>query len=212
MKFEDEIDLADVKTKILYNAVLVFRQYGFKSVTMDDIARRSGISKKTLYQYFDNKNTIVAEAMAWYKKGIRCDCDHLMETASNALEAFVKIKAKFDLLYKEMNPIAFHELQRFYPEGYQQFKTSLEEDVAAIKLNLQQGINEELYRAELNTEVLARFHMETVMMIMTPNVLTADNLNMQVVSREILEHYIYGIITPKGEKLYKKYKEKYLTN
>lgn len=201
----------DVRTKIMQSALDLFRQYGFKSVTMDDVAHRSGISKKTLYQHFDNKNSIVGDTMLFYKEGMRCQCDAMMAAASNAVEAFVKIKVHFDNVYKEINPIALHELQRFYPEGYQQFRLNMESDVAAMKANLDQGVAEGLYRPEINTEVMALFHMESVLMIMMPNMIVKDRFDLYTVSREIMEHYIYGIVTAKGEKLYKKYKEQYLT-
>lgn len=201
----------DVRTKIMQSALELFRQYGFKSVTMDDVAHRAGISKKTLYQHFDNKNAIVGDTMLYYKEDMRCQCDAMMASAGNAVEAFVKIKVHFDKVYKEINPIALHELQRFYPKGYQQFRLNMESDVAAMKANLDQGVAEGLYRPEINTEVMALFHMESVLMIMLPNMIVKDRLDLYTVSREIMEHYIYGIVTPKGEKLYKKYKEQYLT-
>ena len=201
----------DLRIKIMQSALDLFRQYGFKSVTMDDVAHRSGISKKTLYQHFDNKNAIVGDTMLFYKEGMRCQCDSIMQAASNAVEAFVKIKVHFDKVYKELNPIALHELQRFYPEGYQQFRLNMESDVAAIKANLDQGVAEGLYRPEINTDVMALFHMESLLMIMLPNMIVKDRFDLYTVSREIMEHYIYGIVTAKGEKLYRKYKEQYLT-
>ena len=201
----------DLRIKIMQSALDLFRQYGFKSVTMDDVAHRSGISKKTLYQHFDNKNAIVGDTMLFYNEGMRCQCDSIMQAASNAVEAFVKIKVHFDKVYKELNPIALHELQRFYPEGYQQFRLNMESDVAAIKANLDQGVAEGLYRPEVNTDVMALFHMESLLMIMLPNMIVKDRFDLYTVSREIMEHYIYGIVTAKGEKLYRKYKEQYLT-
>lgn len=201
----------DLRIKIMQSALDLFRQYGFKSVTMDDVAHRSGISKKTLYQHFDNKNAIVGDTMLFYNEGMRCQCDSIMQAASNAVEAFVKIKVHFDKVYKELNPIALHELQRFYPEGYQQFRLNMESDVAAIKANLDQGVAEGLYRPEINTDVMALFHMESLLMIMLPNMIVKDRFDLYTVSREIMEHYIYGIVTAKGEKLYRKYKEQYLT-
>jgi TetR/AcrR family transcriptional regulator, cholesterol catabolism regulator len=201
----------DLRIKIMQSALDLFRQYGFKSVTMDDVAHRSGISKKTLYQHFDNKNAIVGDTMLFYNEGMRCQCDSIMQAASNAVEAFVKIKVHFDKVYKELNPIALHELQRFYPEGYQQFRLNMESDVAAIRANLDQGVAEGLYRPEINTDVMALFHMESLLMIMLPNMIVKDRFDLYTVSREIMEHYIYGIVTAKGEKLYRKYKEQYLT-
>lgn len=200
----------DVRTKIMACALELFKQYGFKSVTMDDVARRSGVSKKTLYQFFDNKNSIIHDTMDWYKQGIRCHCDSLMAEAKDAIEAFVKIKVHFDSFYKEINPIALNELQRFYPEGYQQFRDNLESDVAAVKSNLLQGIEEGLYRSDLNADILARLHMETMVMIMISPTLLSNRHDLFSLTREVLEHFILGVVTTKGEKLYRKYKEQYL--
>lgn len=210
MMIEEQIKPLDVRAKILLSAIGLFKQYGFKSVTMDDIARRSGISKKTLYQHFDNKTKIVTDAMEWYKDMLCDECDTLQADAANAVEAFVKIKASFDNVYKEVNPLAIFELQRFYPEGYDQFRKNMERDVASVKANLDAGVEEGNYRPDINTEILSRFHIESMLMIMMPNMIVQDRFDLRLVNREILEHFMYGIMTPKGEKLYRKYKEQYL--
>lgn len=207
---EENAKVTDVRSKIMLSAAGLFKQYGFKSVTMDDVARRSGISKKTLYQHFDNKNKIVIDTMVWYKDAICTECDTIEADSADAVETFVKIKASFDNVYKEINPLAIFELQRFYPEGYEQFRRNMERDVASMKSNLDQGISEGNYRAEIDTEILARFHMESCLMIMMPNMVVQDRFDLRLVNREIMEHFLYGILTPKGEKLYRKYKEQYL--
>lgn len=205
----ESLKIIDAKTKIMLSAIELFKQYGFKSVTMDDIAHRSGISKKTLYQHFDNKNAVILSTMAWYKGNMRCECDAIMSSAANAVEAFVKTKVKMDEVYKEINPMALHELQRFYAAGYQQFRESLDTDVAAIRQNLEQGISEGNYRTEINVDILARFHIESSLMILMPNSLSKER-DAYKVHLELLEHFLFGIMTPKGEKLYRKYKEQYL--
>lgn len=207
---EENSKIADVRAKILHSAISLFKQYGFKSVTMDDVARRSGISKKTLYLHFDNKNKIVIDAMVWYKDTLCTACDAIMESAANAVEAFVKVKASFDNQYKEVNPLAIFELQRFYPEGYDQFRKNMERDVASVRANIEQGIAEGNYRADINADILARFHIESSLLVMMPNMIVQDRYDLRRVNHEIMEHFMYGIMTPKGEKLYRKYKDQYL--
>ena len=207
---EENIKLADVRAKIMHSAIELFKQYGFKSVTMDDVARRAGISKKTLYQHFDNKNTIVIDTMVWYKDNLCEACDAIQAASENAVEAFVKIKASFDNVYKEVNPHIIFELQRFYPEGYDQFRKNMERDVASVKVNLDQGVQEGNYREGINTDILSRFHMESCLMIMMPNIIVQDRFDLRLVNQEMMEHFMYGIMTPKGIKLYLKYKEQYL--
>lgn len=207
---EENTKMMDMRAKIMLSAIELFKQYGFKSVTMDDVARRAGISKKTLYQHFDNKNTIVTDSMAWYKDAICAQCDSIQDAAQDAVEAFVKIRASFDNVYKEVNPHILFELQRFYPEGYEQFRKNMERDVVSVKRNLEQGIKEENYRADINIEILARFHMESCLLVMMPNMMVKDRFDIRLVNQEMMEHFMYGIMTAQGIKLYLKYKEQYL--
>lgn len=198
-------------TKILSVALELFSQYGFKTITMDDIARRAGISKKTLYQHFANKEEVVKETVLWYKNHIDGQCRALMSETENAIEAMVRIKTMMDHSYKQTNPMAIMELQRYYPEGYKAFRESLvNQDVVCVKENLDQGIAEGLYRENLNTDLVAKFHLESALLLMQPNLMVNDREDLKAVNHEITELFLYGIMTPKGEKLYHKYKEKYL--
>ena len=197
--------------KILSASVELFGQYGFKTITMDDIARRAGISKKTLYQQFANKQEVVNESVVWYKNNMGANCEEAMKGSDNAIEAMVKMLAFFDAMHKRMNPMALFELQRFFPEAYKTFRDMLvDRDVVMIRDNILQGIKEGLYREDLNADLLARYRLETSLLILQPNLLVSDRNNLMSVALEIGEHFLYGIMNPKGEKLYQKYKTKYL--
>ncbi len=197
--------------KILNSSIELFTQYGFKSITMDDIARRAGISKKTLYQHFANKQEVVSESVTWYKHNTTQGCAVMLEEADNALEAMVKILAFFDDLYKRINPMAMFEMQRFFPDAYKKFRDLLiERDVVMVRDNILQGIKEGLYRENVNAELMARYRIETSLMALQPTLLVNDRTNLMNVALEIGEHFMYGIMTPKGVEMYVKYKEQYL--
>jgi AcrR family transcriptional regulator len=198
-------------TKILSAAVELFRQYGFKSITMDDIARRAGISKKTLYQHFANKSEIVNESVVWYKTRICDNCEAVMAQSTNSLEAMVRTQVLMDQVHRQMNPVALYEMQRYFPEAYQTFREKLvEQDVEIIKATILKGIEEGLYREGVNADLMARYRLETSLMMFQPNLLVNERNSLLFVTHEIFEHFLYGIMTAKGEKLYQKYKENYL--
>ena len=197
--------------KILIASGELFTQYGFKTITMDDIARRAGISKKTLYQHFANKQEVVKESVIWYKNKTRESCEANLEGAENAIEGMVRMLAFFDEMHKRINPMAMFEMQRFFPEAFNTFRDMLvDRDVLMIKENIQQGIKEGLYREEVNADLMARYRLETSMLILQPNLMVSDRNSLMSVAMEIGEHFLYGIMTPKGEKLYQKYKAKYI--
>ncbi len=197
--------------KILIVSGELFSQYGFKTITMDDIARRAGISKKTLYLHFANKEEVVNESVIWYKNNTTASCAQALEDADNAVDAMVKILAFFDTMNKRINPMALFEMQRYYPVAYKTFRDLLQDrDVSMMRENILQGIKEGLYRENINADILARLRMETSLLIFQPNLMVNDRNTLMDVAMEIGEHFMYGIMTPKGEQLYITYKEKYL--
>jgi len=197
--------------KILSASVELFSQYGFKTITMDDIARRAGISKKTLYQHFANKNEVVNESVIWYKKLSTHNCELQIKDSENAIETMVRMLAFMDEMHKKINPMAIFEMQRYFPDAYNTFREQLmDKDVTMIRDNIEQGIAEGYYREDINANLLARYRLETSLMILQPNLLVNDRNDLMSVTLEIGEHFLYGIMTPKGEKLYQKYKLKYL--
>lgn len=197
--------------KILSASAELFSQYGFKTITMDDIARRAGISKKTLYQHFANKQEVVNDSVIWYKNQMTELCNSTLNDAENAIEAMVRMMAYFDSMNKRINPMALFEMQRFFPDAYKIFRELLaSKDVTMMKENILWGMKEGLYREDINAELLARYRLETSLLVLQPNLLVSDRNDLMSVALEIGEHFLYGIMTVKGEKLYHKYKEKYL--
>ncbi|HTN46201.1 MAG TPA: TetR/AcrR family transcriptional regulator [Flavipsychrobacter sp.] len=201
----------DTLTKILSAAIELFRQYGFKTITMDDVARKAGISKKTLYQHFANKNEVVTESILWFKNNISDSCNAHLEHSENPVEGMVRVMAMFDDINRKMNPLVLFEMERFFPECFKRFRESIVgDDVELLKGNLKAGIEQGYYREDINVDFLALYRMELSLLIYNPNLLVNDTHHLHEVNTEVSEHFLYGIMTAKGEKLYKKYKEKYL--
>lgn len=195
--------------KILGAAIELFRQYAFKTITMDDIARRAGISKKTLYQHFANKNEVVTETVNWYRDKIAAECVNIMAESENAIQAMVRVMGMFDNINRQMNPLAMLEMERFFPEANKQFRSKMEDDIENIRNNMEWGIKEGLYRADVDADFMARFRLDLSLVCYTPSLFIREKHDLTTVARAISEHFLYGIMTPKGEKLYLKYKEQY---
>ena len=201
----------EVLDKILHASVDLFRQYGFKTITMDDIARKSGISKKTLYQHFANKSEVVVESIGWYQCRISDMCIEQLSNAENAVEGMVRIMSMLDHIYRQINPTALLELERFYPEGYKKFRENLlNKDVAVMKKNMLQGMDEGTYRSDIDPDLMARYRMELSLLTLQPNLLISDRNDMKSIAYIISEHFLLGIMTEKGVQLYQQYKEEYL--
>lgn len=201
----------DILTKILTVATESFRQYGFKTITMDDIARKAGISKKTLYQHFTSKAEVVKAAIVWHQQHIQDYFIEIINNSENAVEGLVRVNAVMAQMFRQINPLALLELQRFFPEAYAVFRTKLlDKDIAAIRDNIISGMEEGLYRPGLDADLLARYRVEGCLLSFQPDSLLMDAHHPHLVTEAVMENFLYGLLTPKGEKLYQKYSEKYL--
>lgn len=201
----------DIRIKILTVAVESFRQYGFKTITMDDIARRAGISKKTLYQHFSSKPDVVLAAMTWHQESTHECMVRTIAGSENAVEGMVRVNALLNQIFRQINPLAMLELQRFFPEAYRLFRDKLvHKDISAIRDNIIRGMEEGLYREGMDADLLARYRIESCIMMFQPDALVSDTHHPHLISKAIMENFLYGLMTPKGEKLYRKYSEKYL--
>ena len=201
----------DVVTKILTVAVESFRQYGFKTITMDDLARKAGVSKKTLYQHFTSKPDVVHAAMTWHQQAMHQEMTEMIATAENAVEGMVRVNALLNQMFRQINPLAMLELQRFFPEAYRLFREKLvHKDISAIRDNIIRGMVEGLYREGMDADLLARYRIECCLLLFQPDSMVSETQHPHLVSKAIMENFLYGLMTSKGEKLYQKYSEKYL--
>jgi AcrR family transcriptional regulator len=197
--------------KILLVATDLFRQYGFKAITMDEIARRGGISKKTLYLHFTSKPDVIKAAVEAHQQHIHGLVQQVVDDSENAVEAMVRTNAVLAQVFRQMNPISMMELQRFFPEAYSIFREQqLMSDVTLIRDNIIRGMEEGLYRLGMDADLLARYRLESCLVIFQPNSLVSQAHHPHLAAEAIMENFLYGLMTPKGEKLYQKYSQKYL--
>ena len=197
--------------RILEAAAELFKQHGFKNVTMDDLARRAGISKKTLYQHFENKADVVSQTQKFLHEGQSRECDAVSLGGKNAIEGMLKVTKLLDALYQQINPIAISELQRFYPETYAQFRKGMfVKSAESIAENIKRGIEEGLYRPELEVKIISRIKIEMALLIFQNDNLFAGTPSFSQLHQVLSDHFMWGIMTPKGQKIYQKYKDSYL--
>ena len=198
----------EVKGRIQEKAEELFMQYGIRSVSMDDIAAQLGMSKKTLYQYFNDKDKLVDVVVdAELYKG-RCECAACLQYSKNAVEEIFFTMEHIANQFRQMNPVLLFDLEKFHPASFQKFLRHKNEFLLEIvRKNIERGIAEELFRPEINADIISRFRIESVMMAFNLSVFPAKKYSLLEVTQEIIDHYLYGLATIKGHKLILKYKE-----
>lgn len=187
----------------------LYNRYGIKSVTMDDVAHELGISKKTLYECIKDKAELVEQVMFMIHRHHSDKLNSLISNVINAIEELFVVNRYMNEMMKEMNPSLGYDLRKYYPKIFQQILEKQRESMyQAIRLNLEKGVREGLYRKDMNIELISKIHLTRLEYRHSsdPNVLS--DINSEEVMREIFIYHIHGIASEEGLKeLYKQIKK-----
>jgi AcrR family transcriptional regulator len=198
----------EVKDRILNGAEELFFKYGIKSVTMDDIAKHLAVSKKTIYQFYTDKNEILETLMSQRMKANECEFRKIAKESANVVEEVFATMKHMSEMFSQMNPNLFYDMQKYHPNSWVLFKKFKEECIERIvEESLNRGIKQGLVRADINTKIIARLRMEEVEIGFSPQAFPPNKFKIIDVQLALLEHFLHGICTIKGHKLINKYKE-----
>lgn len=198
----------EVQERILDTAFTLFRQYGTRSITMDDISVRMGISKKTLYANFADKDDLVLNVIGRHLKLMEDQCNDGRQQAENAIDELYMVMKMLDERLRNMNPVALLDLQKFHARAFQLFQDHRNIFlIDMVRHNLERGIKEGLYRPDLEIDILSRFRSACAMFCMQPDVFPGQLYDMSKVQRVLLEHFMFGLVTLKGYQQIETYKK-----
>lgn len=188
-----------MREKILHNASEMFLTLGFKSVTMDDIAKTSGVSKKTIYTHFSNKTELVEAVTSYLFEMISCGIDMIHEQQQNPITELFEIK-KFVMQHlKDEKSSPQYQLQKYYPKIYATLKQKQFEVMQdCIKENLQRGLDKGVFRESLDVDFIARIYFQGMVGIKDKDIFPLQDYSMNTLMNYYLEYHLRGICTEKG--------------
>ncbi|MDH4459840.1 MAG: helix-turn-helix domain containing protein [Flectobacillus sp.] len=198
----------EVKERIIRKATEMFFRYGVKSVTMDDISRELGISKKTLYLHFADKDELVYQMFSCEMENDECQWNDLQVAYPNVIERLLKENELMRDSFKDMNPSLLHDIKRFHPRTWASFEQHKKGFLLEqAKLTLQEGIKEEYFRADIEIDILAVLRIEQIELGFSTHLFPANTsiLDIQLI---FMDHFIRGILTKKGLEIYEHFKNK----
>ena len=188
-----------MRDKIISSASELFITYGFKSVTMDDIANKLGISKKTIYLHFDNKTKLVEATTMHMFEIISHGIDCIRELEKNPIEELYDIK-KFVMLHlKDEKSSPQYQLQKYYPKIFVTLKKKQFEVMQdCVTDNLKKGVKNKLFRPEINIDFISRIYFNSMISLKDQELFPLNNFSMNMLMDNYLEYHLRGICTPKG--------------
>lgn len=199
-----------MQERILNKARELMFQTGVKHVTMDDLATQLGISKKTIYQYYKDKDALVSSVVENELANHALICNQSMQAADNAVHEIFLLMTVIQEMFNRMNPLALFEIEKYYPLAFEKIKNHKDDFIfSMISKNLEKGIAEGLYRKDVDVTILSKYRLETSLIPFNIHVFHPAKFDMLKVNLQIIEHFVYGVATLEGHKLMDAYK---LTN
>lgn len=187
------------KLELLERSSTVFMKYGLKSVTMDDLCREIGVSKKTIYKYFDDKNDLVLNIMQTKLAMDKLGCDVCEKQSENAIDALIKLSKLVIEQLANINPSVFFDLRKHYPEAWKIMHDHKWEFVLNnIRENIIRGKKENIYRENIDPEIIARYYVSNMDSVMDGEVYPYPEFKTDDVLTEVLRFHIRGLANDNG--------------
>lgn len=203
----------DIREKIIKGAEELFMKYGVRSISMDDIARHLSVSKKTLYQHFADKEDIVTLTCKSQIERNSKQFDQIRQHAKDAIEELASLSTCLKSNVEDMNPSLLFDLQKYHPKAWAVWLKHKNDVIrTTVVRNIRQGIEEGYFRAELNPDIIALMRLELVQLGFDESIFPREKFRLAEVQMQIFDHFVHGLVTEKGRKLYQKYKQKSLNH
>lgn len=199
-----------MKQRILAEAERLFWKYGIRSVTMEDIAKQLGISKKTIYQHFSDKEQILSQVIEDKLGRDHSEMACIAIDADNPVAEMMHVLTMLQKHADQVSPNLLIDMKRHYPQAFALFKQFKEGEVfRSILENIQKGIEQGLYRSDINSTILARLRVEQIELAFNSDIFPVDQYSMHDVQRELIHHFVRGMLTEKGFTIYNQYINQY---
>ena len=196
----------EVKDRILAKAADLFMRYGIKSITMDEIASSLGISKKTIYQFFTDKDGLVSAVIEQEITKNEMECVQFRDDAADAVHEIFLAVEDLDELLRYTNPLVLYDLEKYHPKAYRRIKDFKYQFLhRAMMENLQRGIDEGVYRADINKDIVAKSRIEASFLVFNPDIFPHSRYSMSEVNYQLATLFLHGVVTERGKQLIEQY-------
>lgn len=197
-------DMTEKKSKKLHELLtksrVMFMRYGVKTLTMDDIAKEMGISKKTIYQFVSNKAELVKLTVDDYLEEEKRQMDAILSGTGNSVEEMIEMVAYFLNVVREFNAASLYDLQKHYPETWQILNEYRFQYIRELLVqNINTGIKQGDYRADIDADIISKIYLSAIEILYNQNLFPNKKYPFIKIYREFMNYHLCGILTDKGK-------------
>jgi len=190
------------KERIIVESFALFIRYGIRSVTMDEIARQMGISKKTIYENFRDKDDLLKAGILYHKEINQKSVDYILTSSKNILEAIYKVMFETVSNMQKVNPLFFNDLKKYHHKLCREFMPGHEKDkVDMLRNMIEKGKQDGIFNAHVHSETASILMNELLKTVSDDDIFPAEGFSKPEIFRSIVEIFTRGIATPKGVKI-----------
>ena len=194
---------------IIERVSCLYKKYGIKSVTMDDVARELGISKKTLYLHFRDKDDLVLKVLNFEEEKRSQAYKQIYDLRLNAIEELLEVNRFMNLMMRDYSAVVDYDLKKYYPEHYTKTQEMRRQKMfESLINNMIKGKKEGLFREDLNEEIIAKLYVSRIMTMAENSSFSLSELSSPKVFTELIIYHIRGIANDKGIKMLEENLEK----
>ena len=188
----------------------MFLNFGFKSVTMDDIAQKMCISKKTIYSHYCNKRKLVEEATFGLFDTICEGIDDINNAKFNPIEEIYQIKELMLASLNDEKSSPIYQLEKYYPKIHKTLMIKRFEVMqSCVSANIERGITENIFRADIDVDLITRIYFKGVTATKDNTIFSPDKFEMKYILSNYIDYHVRGIATAKGLEILEQTKIKY---
>jgi AcrR family transcriptional regulator len=192
----------EVRKKIIDEATLQFLQYGVRNVTMDGIAASLGMSKRTVYELFKDKTSLVHSCLEVLAEKHKSKNEEIQHSSKNVIETIFSFMQEGIKAMNSINPVFFRDLEKLYPKTWNNLHMENEKEALSLSQELlQKGISEGLFRQEINIPIVAKLFYQQMNLLADEKVFPRNEYNYSDVFQSLTINFMRGISTTKGIEL-----------
>lgn len=198
------------KQNILDQSAELFKNYGIRSISMDDISQKMGISKKTLYQIVPEKERLIEELLIQEYNALKARFQQITKQSSDIIDELMQLNFEILRFLREIKPVAIFDMKKYYPELYRNWSQKFSSLIGAIIIeNVKKGKEAGLYRKSIDVKLIAHLHTERIDQLQESNKLWEELSETPTALKEMITFYLRGLITAEGEKYFNQHIEKF---
>jgi AcrR family transcriptional regulator len=191
----------DKKLEFLKQAFEVYMKFGIKSVTMDELARQLGMSKKTIYTFVKDKNDLVEQCVKMAQAGETCEIDLITKTNENAIDESLAIGESIASKLRSIHPSIFFDMQKYHPSAYKLMTCQRDELITdSVVSNLIKGKAQGLYRENLDETIISKMYLSFISVLFNGDIFQTSEFTFSQVYSEYFRYHIRGLASDKGLK------------